>query len=111
MSDPGPENEVRVVFVTAPDESVADRLARDLVEGRLAACVNVVPGIRSFYRWEGAVQADAEFLLVVKTRTDRLEALASRVREIHPYDLPEILALPAAGGSREYLDWILTESS
>ena len=103
-------DDLRVVFVTAPDVEVAERLARGLVEERLAACVNLIPGIRSFYRWEGAVHDDAEVLLVVKTRTDRLEALASRLQELHPYELPEILGLPVIGGSQAYLDWIRTES-
>ena len=111
MSGETAGDDLRVVFVTAPDAEVAERLARGLVEERLAACVNLIPGIRSFYRWEGAVQNDAEVLLVVKTRTDRLEALASRLQELHPYELPEILGLPVTGGSQAYLDWIRTESS
>ena len=111
MSTETRADDLRVVFVTAPDAGVAERLARGLVEERLAACVNLIPGIRSFYRWKGAVQDDAEVLLVVKTRADRLEALASRVQELHPYELPEILGLPIIGGSQAYLDWIRTESS
>ncbi len=111
MSSETAGDDLRVVLVTAPDAEVAERLARGLVEERLAACVNLIPGIRSFYRWEGAVRDDAEVLLVVKTRTDRLEALASRVQELHPYELPEILGLPIIGGSQAYLDWIRTESS
>jgi periplasmic divalent cation tolerance protein len=103
--------EVRVVLVTAPDVECAERIARVLVEERLAACVNVVPGVRSVYRWEGAVQSDAEVMLVAKTRADRGAALATRIKELHPYDLPEVLELPAAGGSDAYLDWVRTESS
>jgi len=99
------------VLVTAPKGDVAASLARALVEERLAACVNVVPDVRSFYRWEGVVQDDAEVLLVVKTRADRTEALAARVQELHPYDLPEVLELAAAGGSAAYLDWVRTEST
>ena len=111
MSD-GPESpDVRVVLCTAPDTACAERLARALVEERLAACVNVVPGVRSFYRWEGAVQEDGELLLVAKTRADRGAALAARLKELHPYDLPEVLELPAVGGSEPYLDWVRTESS
>jgi periplasmic divalent cation tolerance protein len=106
-SDP----EVRVVLVTAPDEETGRRLGGALVEERLAACVNVVPGIHSLYRWEGKVQDDAELLLVVKTRADRIEALAARVCELHPYELPEILALPAVGGSEAYLEWVRAEAS
>ena len=104
-------DDLRVLLLTAPDAEVAERLARGLLEERLAACVNLIPGIRSFYRWQGAVQDDAEILLVVKTRADRLEALASWVQDLHPYELPEILALPVIGGSQAYLDWIRTESS
>ncbi len=111
MSSETGGDDLRVVLVTAPDAEVAERLARGLVEERLAACVNLIPGIRSFYRWEGAVRDDAEVLLVVKTRTDRLEALASWLQELHPYELPEILGLPVIGGSQAYLDWIRTESS
>lgn len=101
---------VRAVLVTAPDSEVAAGLARTLVEEGLAACVNLVPGIRSFYRWEGQVQDDPEVLLVIKTRSDRCDALAQRVQELHPYDLPEVLALPAVGGSAAYLDWVAAES-
>jgi periplasmic divalent cation tolerance protein len=103
--------EVRVVFITVPNAECAETLARALVQERLAACVNVVPGVRSFYRWEGKVQDDPELLLIAKTRADRCSALAARVDELHPYDLPEVLELPAAGGSRAYLDWVRTESS
>jgi len=102
--------DVRVVLLTTPDAAAAENLARALVDEHLAACVNVVPGIRSFYRWEGRVQDDAEFLLVVKTRAERLGALAARVDELHPYDLPEVLELPVSGGSGAYLDWVLTET-
>jgi len=107
----GAEEALRVVLLTAPDAACAERLARALVDERLAACVNVVPGVRSFYRWEGAVQEDGELLLIAKTRAERGPALAARVKELHPYDLPEVLELPAVGGSDAYLDWIRTESS
>ena len=102
---------VSVVLITAPSPEAAERIARTLVEERLAACVNVVPGVRSFYRWEGAVQDDAELLLVAKTGSERVAALAARVKELHDYDLPEVLELPATGGSTAYLDWVRTESS
>ena len=102
--------DVRVVLITAPDAAAAEKLARALVEERLAACVNVLPGVHSFYRWEGSVQDDAELLLVAKTRAERVGALAARVNELHPYDLPEVLELPATGGSEAYLDWVRTET-
>jgi periplasmic divalent cation tolerance protein len=104
-------SDVRVVLVTAPDAATAEVLARALVEERLAACVNVVPGVRSIYRWQGRVEEAAELLLVAKTRADRGAALAARVRELHPYELPEVLELPALGGSEAYLGWVREESS
>ena len=106
-----PEPAVSVVLVTAPDVETAARLARALIEERLVACVNVVPGVRSIYRWEGKLQEDAEVLLVMKTRSDRCTALAARVRDLHPYDLPEVIELAAEGGSLPYLEWVRTESS
>jgi periplasmic divalent cation tolerance protein len=105
------DSDVQVTLVTAPDEDVARRIARALVEEGLAACVNLVPGVRSVYRWRGAVQEDVEVLLVVKSRADRAEALGARVRALHPYDLPEVLALPTAGGSAAYLDWVRGEAA
>jgi periplasmic divalent cation tolerance protein len=102
---------VRVVLVTAPDAEAAARLARTLVEERLVACANLVPGVRSIYRWQGAVQEEGEVLLVLKTRAESCAALAARVRDLHPYQLPELLELPATGGSEAYLSWVRTESS
>ncbi len=101
------DSEVSVVLVTAPDGDTAERLGRALVEERLAACVNVVPAIKSIYRWEGEVETDAEVLLVIKTSTRGCESLRRRVVELHPYDTPEVLALDVRDGSREYLDWVL----
>lgn len=110
MSDAAGEG-VRVVLITAPDAGVGADLARALVDERLAACVNLVPGIRSFYRWEGTVADEAEVLLIAKTRAGRCKALAARVRDLHPYELPEVLEVPAVGGSSAYLDWVRAESS
>ena len=97
---------VHVVLVTAPDPEVGAQLARRLVEEGLAACVNLVPGVRSIYRWQGALQEDAEILLIAKTRAALLDALVARVRALHPYELPEVVALAVAGGSAPYLDWV-----
>ena len=104
------EGSVRVLLVTAPSAEVARDIARTLVSERVAACANLVPGITSIYRWEGAVQEDPEVLLIVKTTEDRLEAVAARVKDLHPYGLPEVIALPVEGGSAAYLDWVRTES-
>ena len=98
--------DIVVVYVTAPDAETGARIGRALVEEELAACCNLVPGVRSIYRWQGAVQDDAEVLLVLKTRADRFDALAERVRAIHPYTVPEVIALPVAAGSAAYLDWV-----
>ena len=99
-----------VVFVTAGDMDTAERIGKTLVEEHLAACVNVVPGIRSFYRWEGAVADDSEFLLIIKTQSSRFEALKARVLDLHAYDLPEIVGLPIEMGHEAYLDWIRKET-
>lgn len=95
-----------LVLVTWPADRPADALARTLVDERLAACVNVLPEMQSVYRWEGAVQQDAERQLVIKTTADRLEALEARVAALHPYQVPEFLVLPIAGGSDRYLEWM-----
>jgi periplasmic divalent cation tolerance protein len=98
--------DVLLVLVTAPSAEKAAELARALVEERLAACGNVVPGLRSIYRWEGAVHDEAEALLLLKTTRARLEALRARVIELHPYEVPEVLAFAADAGSAPYLAWV-----
>ncbi len=98
--------EVVAVLVTVPEAGKAADLARALVEERLAACGNVVPGIRSIYRWEGRVQDEGEALLVLKTARRRFPELLARVRALHPYEVPEILAIPVEEGNRAYLDWV-----
>jgi len=101
-----PMSENAVVFCTAGSEAEASRIAGALVERRLAACVNVVPGIRSTYRWEGEVKTDSEWLLIVKTRRDRFEDVRAAIRELHSYELPEIVMLDIAAGDPSYLAWI-----
>jgi len=102
-------NPARVVLITHPPDG-AEAFARDLVERRLAACVNLVAA-RSVYRWEGAVQADDEALLVVKTDAARLDALRSRVAEAHPYDVPEFVVLAPDSVEPRYLAWLLAETA
>lgn len=101
--------EAIVVLVTAPGPEKAAEIARALVEERLAACGNVVPGLRSIYRWEGKVQDDPEALLVLKTTRPRFEALRARVLALHPYEVPEVIALPVEAGSAPYLEWIAAQ--
>jgi periplasmic divalent cation tolerance protein len=95
-----------VVLTTCAVESDAERMARALVDGRLAACVNVVPGVRSFYRWKGETESSQEFLLIVKTSRDLFGALCAEMEKLHPYELPELLALPVVAGAENYLSWL-----
>jgi periplasmic divalent cation tolerance protein len=101
-----PDVNALVVLSTFPDADKAAQIARVLIDEHLAACVNLVPAVRSIYRWQGAIQDDAEALAVIKTTTERYPALASRLAELHPYDVPEILALPLADGHAKYLAWL-----
>lgn len=98
--------QVVVAYVTAPDVDTAARIARTLVEERLAACGNIVPGLRSIYGWRGEVHDDPEVLLILKTRAERFDALAARVVALHPYELPEVIALPVQAGLAGYLAWV-----
>jgi periplasmic divalent cation tolerance protein len=95
-----------VAFSTVGSAEDAERIARALVERRLAACVNLVPGVVSVYRWKGAVAREGEVLLLIKTRTERLEALREALVTLHPYELPELVALPVEGGHPPYLAWL-----
>jgi periplasmic divalent cation tolerance protein len=103
----------RLVLCTCPDQETALAIGTHLVEQRLAACVNLVLGVTSIYRWEGNVQREPEVLLLVKTRTERFGDLAESLRRLHPYDVPEIIAVPIDAGLPEYLTWITqcTQSS
>ena len=94
-----------VVLVTSSSEGEAEKLAARLVEEKLAACVNIIP-TSSLFRWEGKLSREKEMLLVIKTRNSRFEDLEKRVRELHSYQVPEIIALPVVAGSKQYLDWV-----
>jgi len=100
------ETEARVVFCTAPTGDIAAQIARELVQRRLAACVNVIPGISSVYRWKGSITTDTEQLLVIKTSGSLMDSLQQAIQELHPYELPEIIAVPIVGGLPAYLSWI-----
>lgn len=95
-----------VVFCTCPDQAVADHIAATLVDERLAACVNLVAGITSIYRWENQVQRDSEYLLIIKTRQAVYPRLETRLQQLHPYEVPEIIALPIQAGAAAYLHWL-----
>jgi len=95
-----------VALVTAPDREIATSLAERLVEERLAACANLLPDVTSVFRWQGAMQREQEALLILKTTAERLDALRERVLALHPYDVPEFLAVEIAAGAADYLDWM-----
>ena len=101
---------VLIVYCTCPDAASADAVAQALVSERLAACVNVLPGVRSTYRWQGTMHTSDEVLLLIKTTADRLDALAARVQVLHPYELPEVVAVEAVGGLAPYLDWVAQQT-
>lgn len=101
MPDP-----VVVALSTCPDEQTAGEIAAKLVTERLATCVNRVAGVKSTYFWDGGLQDDAEILLIIKTTAAQLPALRDRIRALHPYELPELIALDVAGGNEAYLDWV-----
>ncbi|CAI2177852.1 11525_t:CDS:2 [Funneliformis geosporum] len=96
----------RVVFVTCPDEAVAKRLSRGLVEGKLAACVNVIHGITSLYWWDGKIEETTEQMLVIKTEEKHVRELTDYVNKKHGYEVPEVISIKIDKGSTRYLDWI-----
>jgi len=99
-----------IVLITVPSMEVGKQIARELVETRLAACVNILPGITSLYRWQGEVTEEDELLLVVKTQQALFDRLVELVTQHHPYDLPEVIALPIIAGLESYLTWIDKET-
>jgi periplasmic divalent cation tolerance protein len=99
-----------LVYSTFPSTEVAEAVGRDLVEGRLAACVNIIPGMTSIYRWQGSLCRDAEVVMIIKTTGARVDDVLGGVRARHPYDNPALLVLPVEGGSAEYLDWLRRET-
>ncbi len=96
----------RVVISTAGTEEEGAQIAKSLLERKLCACVNLVPKVRSFYRWEGAIQDDAEVLLIMKTTKEKLQRLSEHLAEIHSYDVPEVLAVAVDQGRASYLEWL-----
>ncbi|XP_020710224.2 divalent-cation tolerance protein CutA [Athalia rosae] len=100
-----------VAMVTVPTEIVAKKIACDVVKKKLAACVNILPKISSIYEWEGEVKEDQELLLIIKTKTDAIDALTKFVKDNHPYQVCEVISLPIQNGNREYLDWVTTNVS
>ena len=102
--------DARVVLVTAPDTTAAERLVRALVDERLVACGSIVPGVTSIYHWQGETQREQEVQILLKTNESRIAALLDRVPALHPYAVPEVLVLAVAAGLGPYLDWVRRES-
>ncbi len=98
-------NEI-IVFITTPNEDEAVKIAKSLVEVKLAACVNIIKNIRSIYRWQGKIEDDTEVLLIAKTQKRLFSVLSEKVKELHSYTVPEIIALPIIEGSEDYLKWL-----
>jgi periplasmic divalent cation tolerance protein len=101
-----PDHNHLLVSITTSSSEEAERVAEALVQDRLAACVNIVPAVISIYHWQGEVHRDSEVLLIAKSRAELFESLAARVKELHSYEVPEIIALPIVAGSKAYLSWI-----
>ncbi|NJM12108.1 MAG: divalent-cation tolerance protein CutA [Synechococcaceae cyanobacterium SM1_2_3] len=95
-----------LILCTCPDPATAERIAQTVVSERLAACVNIVPGLTSIYRWQGQIEHQSELLLLIKTREAIYPLLETRIRELHPYETPEIISLSILAGSAPYLDWL-----
>lgn len=102
--------ETLLVVTNCPDTAVAEDIARHLVDNRLAACVNILAPCRSIYRWQGSVETAAEVPLLVKTSRERYPSLEAAIRDLHPYEVPEIIALPIEKGLPAYLDWVAAET-
>ncbi len=102
--------DIQLVITNCPDEETANRIALAVVEEKLAACVNILPRVQSIYRWQGAVESAVEVPLLIKTTAANYPALEAAIRQRHPYDLPEIIALPVAAGLPAYLNWVAAET-
>jgi periplasmic divalent cation tolerance protein len=98
-----------IIFSTCPDKNSAEKIAKELVENELAACVNMIEGLTSIYRWQGQICRDQELLLIIKTTSSKLNELETKIKALHPYQLPEIIALPINMGSKEYLNWLKSQ--
>ncbi len=99
-------DEFQLILTTCPDHNSAKKIAEHVVKSRLAACVNILPGIQSIYEWQDELQSSEEHLLLIKTRRDRYTELESNILSLHPYELPEIIAVPVKNGLTDYLNWI-----
>jgi periplasmic divalent cation tolerance protein len=98
----------QIILCTCPDQKTAEQIASELIKHQLAACVNIVPGITSVYRWQANIETAQEHLLLIKSQAEQYQAIETQIKQIHPYELPEIIAVPIDRGLPEYLQWIDT---
>jgi periplasmic divalent cation tolerance protein len=103
-------DDLALIVTMVPETGIGEEIAKALVTLKLAACVNIIGGATSCYRWEGKLQKDSEALLMVKTRTKLVPRVQEAIEDIHPYELPEMIVLPIAGGSERYLNWVVNET-
>ncbi len=104
------DSSVNIVYTTVGSEEEAVLIARTVVEEKLAACANIIPTIRSIYRWQGKIEDERESLIFIKTRSDSVKTLIARIKELHTYDVPDIVAIPIEKGYQPYLDWVVENS-
>lgn len=100
-----------LIYVTAPSDEEARKIAGTVVAERLAACANIIPGVTSLYWWQGRVQEDSEVTVILKTRDDLVARLTERIKDLHSYECPCVVALPIAEGNRAFIDWIVAETT
>ena len=108
--EPGAPDKLILIYATFPSHDAAETAAAALVDARLVACANIIPGVVSIYEWQGQRQRDAEVAMVLKTRAVRLEAVTDSIKARHPYDTPAIVAVELVGGSADYLAWVLNQT-
>lgn len=105
-----PHDPPMLAYVTCPDAAVAEHIATELVDQHAAACVNIIPGLQSVYRWQGHIETAQEHLLMIKTRPSRLDAIQACLQQLHPDDVPELIAVDIRDGAPAYLDWVIQET-
>ena len=100
-----------IIYCSVPNEFTADLIATTLIDEKLAACINVLPKMKSIYRWEDSIQRDEELLMIIKTQSSKFNIIEQKIKELHEYSLPEIIAVPIIAGSSEYIQWINNETN
>lgn len=104
------QNDCCMIYATFPSRVEADRIGRAVVDKRLAACVNILPGMTSIYRWQGKIETGDEVVMILKTKTSRADPLVAEIKRLHPYDVPAITVIPLSGGNSDFLAWIANET-